>query len=68
MNSKNPLDSVYFIKMPEEFKLSVHDIHLDPQIMLPVQKKETDAPGNFNMQELSQVFSFSSSSFLSIRA
>lgn len=54
MNSKNPLDSVYFIKMPEEFKLSVHDIHLDPQIMLPVQKKETDAPGNFNMQELSQ--------------
>ncbi len=54
MNPTSPLDSVYFISLPEEFKLSSNAMHIDPTIPLPVQKKDGDAPGTFNMAELTQ--------------
>lgn len=54
MNPSNPLDSVYFIQLPEEFKLSHHALQIDPAIPLPVQKKDKDAPGTFDMSELTQ--------------
>jgi len=50
----NPLDSVYFIKLPSDFALSDHAIKVDPEILLPVQKKDADDSGNFNMKELTQ--------------
>ncbi|MCR5289798.1 MAG: tetratricopeptide repeat protein [Treponema sp.] len=52
MSSTNPLDSVYFITLPEDFKLSQHAMHIDPTIPLPVQKKDQNDPGSFNMEEL----------------
>lgn len=54
MNPANPLDSVYFIQLPEGFSLSDHAIQIDPAIPLPVQKKDKDAPGSFDMKELTQ--------------
>ncbi len=54
MNPANPLDSVYFIKLPEGFKLSSRAMQLDPDILLPVQKKDGEAAGTFDMKELTQ--------------
>ena len=54
MNPANPLDSVYYIQLPEHFTLSPHALQLDPAIPLPVQKKDGEDPGSFNMQELTQ--------------
>lgn len=52
MNPSSPLDSVYFINLPEDFKFSSSALQADPTIPLPVQKKDNDAPGSFNMEEL----------------
>lgn len=52
MASSNPLESIYFITLPEGFKLSENALQIDSTIPLPVQKKMQDAPGNFNMEEL----------------
>lgn len=52
MNPASPLDSIYFINLPEDFKLSSAALQLDPAIPLPVQKKDKDSPGTFNMKEL----------------
>ena len=54
MSTTSPLDTVYFITLPENFVLSKNAMHIDPTIPLPVQKKDKDAPGNFNMEELTQ--------------
>ena len=54
MNPVNPLDSVYFIKLPSDFALSDHAIKVDPEILLPVQKKDADDSGSFDMKELTQ--------------
>lgn len=52
MKPNSPLESVYFITLPEGFKLSKNAMHIDPTIPLPVQKKDEDAPGQFNPEEL----------------
>ncbi|MBD5404815.1 MAG: tetratricopeptide repeat protein [Treponema sp.] len=52
MNSHNPLESVYFINIPDNFPLSSSAMHIDKTIPLPVQRKSSDAPGNFNMEDL----------------
>jgi len=52
MNPKNPLESVYFINMPEDFQLSQEAFPIDKSIPLPVQKKTEDAPGDFNPEEI----------------
>ncbi len=52
MNPASPLDSVYFIKLPEGFKLSPHAMQLSSEIPLPVQKKDEEEAGRFDMKEL----------------
>ena len=54
MNPANPMDSVYFIKLPADFKFSTKTVQIDPNILLPAQKKLSDDPGNFNMKELTE--------------
>lgn len=50
----NPLDSIYYISLPENFQISNYAMHIDPSIPLPVQKKVADAPGTFKADELTQ--------------
>lgn len=52
MNPKNPLDSIYFIDLPENFSLSDAAFPIDKTIQLPVQQKDSDAPGIFNPSEI----------------
>ena len=52
MNPKNPLDSIYFIDLPENFSLSDAAFPIDKTIQLPVQQKDSDAPGFFNPSEI----------------
>lgn len=52
MNPTNPLDSIYFIKLPEDFKLSEHALQIDTNVPLPVQKKEKDDPQAFDPKDL----------------
>lgn len=52
MTAKNSLESIYFITLPEDFKLSDNALKIDRSIPLPVQRKVQDAPGSFNMEEL----------------
>lgn len=54
MNPANPLDSIYFVKLPESFKLSANDIHIDPAIQLPVQKKDTEEEPDKDLKNLTQ--------------
>lgn len=54
MNPVNPLETVYFITFNDQVKLSGNAMHIDPTIPLPVQQKDSDAPGTFNMQELTE--------------
>ncbi len=52
MKQTNPLESVYFIQLPEDFKFTEKAMHIDQTIPLPVQKKDNEDPGTFNMDEL----------------
>ena len=52
MNPKNPLDSIYFIDLPENFSLSDAAFPIDKSIQLPVQQKDSEAPGVFNPSEI----------------
>lgn len=52
MNPKNPLESIYFISIPENFTSSQTQLKIDPKIKLPVQKKVDEAPGEFNPKEI----------------
>ena len=52
MNPKNPLDSIYFIDLPDNFALSDAAFPIDKTIQLPVQQKDNDAPGIFNPKEI----------------
>lgn len=54
MIQNSPLDTIYYIQLPEDFKPSAKAMHIDPTIPIPVQKKEKDAPGNFDMKELTE--------------
>ena len=54
MNPANQLDTIYYIKLPEDFSLSRNARRIDPDIPLPVQKKDRDAPGTFDPEELTQ--------------
>lgn len=42
MNPTNPLESVYFISLPENFDLNSTTFQIDKTIPLPVQKKDTE--------------------------
>ncbi len=52
MDPTSPLDSIYFITLPDDFRLAETALQIDPTIQLPVQKKNTDAPGTFNPEEI----------------
>jgi len=52
MNPSNPLESIYFISLPENFKASEIAFKIDPAIQIPIQKKMNDAPGYFNPEEI----------------
>ena len=52
MNPKNPLESIYFISIPDNFTSSQTQLKIDPKIKLPVQKKVDEAPGEFNPKEI----------------
>ena len=52
MNPSNPLASVYFINLPENFNLSQETFPIDKTIPLPVQKKDSEAAGSFNPEEI----------------
>lgn len=54
MNPTSPLDSLYFIDMPEDFSLSDKAFPLDKTIPLPVQKKDSDSAGTFDMKSLTE--------------
>lgn len=52
MNPSNPLESVFYISIPENFVASDDAFKIDPKILLPVQKKPEEAPGSFNPTEI----------------
>lgn len=52
MNPASPLDSIFYIKVPENFVASNDAFKIDTTIELPVQKKIDDAPGDFNPEEI----------------
>ena len=54
MNPVSPLESIYFINIPDDFKFSTKAFQLDTTIPLPVQKKDGEAPGNFDMKALTE--------------
>ena len=52
MNPSNPLESIYYINIPKLELTSCNSFEIDPTIPLPVQKKVSEASGNFNPQEI----------------
>lgn len=52
MDSLSSLESVYFMTLPENFKLSDKALQLDNTIPLPVQKKQKDDPDSFNTKDI----------------
>jgi len=54
MIQNSPLDSIYYIQLPDDFKPSAKAMHIDTTIPIPVQKKDNDAPGSFDMKELTE--------------
>ena len=54
MVSTNSLDSIYFIKLPEGSVLSPKAMKIDPEIPLPVQKKNPEDPVEQDAANLSE--------------
>lgn len=52
MNTINPLDSLIFISLPEEFKPEAADFRLDPTVQLPVQLKFGETAQDFDITSL----------------
>ncbi len=52
MSNSNSLQSIYFINLPEDFKLSEKAFQLDTTIPLPVQKKLKDDPDSYNTKDI----------------
>ena len=52
MNPGNPLESIYYINIPENFNPSNGAFQIDKTIELPVQRKTNEDPGNFNPEEI----------------
>ena len=43
MNSQNPLESIYYIAVPENFIQSENAFKIDPTIKLPVQRTNSSS-------------------------
>lgn len=48
----SPLESIYYINIPEGFTGSDDAFKIDPTIKLPVQKKVEEAPGDFHPEDI----------------
>lgn len=55
MNLSNPLESVYFINLPDDFKLSDYALKIDKTVPLPVQKKSGESEPDIKSLEPEQV-------------
>lgn len=53
MDPASALDSIYYITLGDETEFSSKAMHIDKTIPLPVQRKQDDSPGSFNINELS---------------
>ncbi|WP_455160108.1 tetratricopeptide repeat protein [Treponema lecithinolyticum] len=56
MNPANPLESVIFIRVPENFTLSSEAFHIDTAIPLPVQKEDGSAQFDIASLTKEQIF------------
>ncbi|MBP5452470.1 MAG: tetratricopeptide repeat protein [Treponema sp.] len=54
MSSSNPMESVYFVNLPEHFSLSKDAFQLDTSIPLPVQKKDGQEDDSFDPSQLTE--------------
>lgn len=52
MNPASPLETIYFINLPENYKFSDAAIKIDTSVPLPVQKKTEGAPNDFDMNDI----------------
>ena len=52
MNPANPLESIYYINIPEIQLNSSSQFEIDSSIPLPVQKKDNESADNFNPKEI----------------
>ena len=52
MNQKNPLDTIYFVNLPEDYKFSDAAMQIDPSIPLPVQQKVKGDPNDYDMKDI----------------
>ncbi|MFC2603050.1 MAG: hypothetical protein ACFNX0_03985, partial [Treponema sp.] len=55
MSLSNPLESVYFINLPDDFKLSEYALKIDKTAPLPVQKKSGELEPDIKSLEPEQV-------------
>lgn len=54
MKGNNPLETVFFVKLPEDFSFSCRDLKLNKDIALPVQKKDGDTSETIDTKDISQ--------------
>lgn len=52
MNPASPLETIYFINLPEDYKFSDAAMKIDPSVPLPVQKKTEGDPNDFDMNDI----------------
>ncbi|MBQ5999749.1 MAG: tetratricopeptide repeat protein [Treponema sp.] len=52
MSPKNPLETIYFINLPEDYKFSDAAMQIDASIPLPVQRKTKGDPNDFDMNDI----------------
>ena len=55
MSLSNPLESVYFINLPDDFKLSEYALKIDKTVPLPVQKKSGESNPDIKSLEPEQI-------------
>lgn len=55
MGLSNPLESVYFITLPDDFKLSEYALKIDKTVPLPVQKKSGESNPDIKSLEPEQI-------------
>lgn len=52
MNQASPLETIYFINLPENYKFSDAAMKIDTSVPLPVQKKTEGDPNDFDMNDI----------------
>jgi len=52
-NSKNPLQNILFVSIPENLDKQFNSLKLDPSVLLPVEVPEGISPADWKMEDLS---------------